>query len=323
MSKKQKNPSERATYADLFNRLLDPTFILDKKTFDILEVNLAAEHFLGKSAEKLVSTNITKWVDQSDMTKFQKDLRTSRRRYYPRGFETIWHVDGSNVFIEATACSLALSDSLEVIQFIAKDITKQKEIEAKAEEYLAELKKTNELLEKLSITDELTQLFNVRHFQDQLEQEHRRAERYETPYSLVFFDLDNFKHYNDTNGHPAGDALLKGLADLLRKGRRSTDLPARYGGEEFVILCRGLDTDGALILGERVREQIEKTKFAHAESQPMGFISASIGIATYPDNGITAQEILKAADEALFESKHNGRNRVTVSSKKPGQASAA
>jgi diguanylate cyclase (GGDEF)-like protein len=97
----------------------------------------------------------------------------------------------------------------------------------------------------------MTGLFNFRHFKEQLDVEHARASRYTTPYSVVFMDIDHFKRYNDQNGHPAGDALLKEIAQIIRSSSRVSDVPARYGGEEFAILCKGVNWEGAMRLPAR------------------------------------------------------------------------
>ncbi|MBI3534500.1 MAG: GGDEF domain-containing protein [Deltaproteobacteria bacterium] len=130
---------------------------------------------------------------------------------------------------------------------------------------------------------------------------------------LIFCDVDNFKHYNDRNGHPAGDEVLKGVAEVLRTNPRNTDFAARYGGEEFVVLCPQTPLESALVLAERIRENIANKPFPFMEFQPLKKISISIGVATYPFDGKTSDEVLKSADEALYNSKTNGRNQVTSS----------
>jgi diguanylate cyclase (GGDEF)-like protein len=142
--------------------------------------------------------------------------------------------------------------------------------------------------------------------------EHIRAQRYASQYSLVFIDADNFKHYNDRNGHPAGDRLLKELAQIVRASCRSTDLPARYGGEEFVVLCPETAHPDANVVAERIRKAVQSHPFAHADAQPLGFVSVSVGVACYPVDGQTPEAVLQSADEALYASKQNGRNRVTT-----------
>jgi diguanylate cyclase (GGDEF)-like protein len=126
--------------------------------------------------------------------------------------------------------------------------------------------------------------------------------------------MDHFKNYNDTNGHPAGDQLLREFAGILKTQSRETDLVARYGGEEFVVLATETPTPKVTTFAERIREMVAKHPFAHAQKQPLGHVSVSIGVASYPDDGQTPEAVLQAADQAVYASKKGGRDRVTLSS---------
>ena len=123
-------------------------------------------------------------------------------------------------------------------------------------------------------------------------------------------DVDHFKHYNDANGHPAGDAVLRGVAAILAEGRRLNDVVARYGGEEFAILL--IDTAGVAAekLAEALRGRVEEQRFEHANAQPGGKLTISLGVATCPDQAKTAVELVQAADTALYRAKNAGRNRI-------------
>src|SRR5690606_17764697 len=136
---------------------------------------------------------------------------------------------------------------------------------------------------------------NFRAFSKALELEHTRSSRYKSCYSLIFCDIDHFKKYNDQNGHPAGDALLKQFAKVLRACTRVTDVPARYGGEEFVVLCTETDIVQAQIVAERIRATTAGMKFPNAEKQPLGFLSCSIGVSSFPQDGETNADVLKKA----------------------------
>jgi diguanylate cyclase (GGDEF)-like protein len=174
------------------------------------------------------------------------------------------------------------------------------------------LTRANEKLEKLAITDGLTGIFNHRYFQEVLAYEISRQQRGERPFSVIMADVDHFKHYNDTNGHPAGDAVLKGIAQELVNHVRETDPVARYGGEEFVILLLDADRESAVKTAEKLRRRVANHPFAHASQQPLGCVSLSMGVATWPLNGTRAEELIDAADAALYYSKRSGRNRVTA-----------
>ncbi len=168
-------------------------------------------------------------------------------------------------------------------------------------------------VQKLALTDALTNLPNRRAFDSILENEVARAARYEYPLSLIIIDMDSFKEFNDRWGHPAGDERLKAAAKLLRNGVRSPDTAARYGGEEFALILPYTTMANAFVLAERLR--IAAEKFALQKSDdgaPISGYTFSMGIATLPDNGKTKEELLHAADQAELDAKKRGKNRVCL-----------
>ena len=164
----------------------------------------------------------------------------------------------------------------------------------------------------LAITDGLTGLFNKRYFQDKLEMEMERARRKKHDLSLILLDLDNFKFYNDTNGHPAGDALLQELAPLIQSSVRKIDIACRYGGEELAIILPETDKSGAAIIADVLLKKINSYPFHNREKQPLGCISASIGVSSFPEDAGNLEVLVKKADEALYKAKFEGKNRVTT-----------
>jgi len=164
----------------------------------------------------------------------------------------------------------------------------------------------------MAITDELTGLYNHRHFLQQLTNEINRAKRYDRPLSLLMLDIDNFKNYNDTYGHLKGNQILKDLAGMIRG--REVDISARYGGEEFMIIMPETNRRRGLMLAERLCKTIANYPFKHRETQPGGRLTVSIGLATFPENAATAYSLIEASDKALYEAKRGGRNRVCISS---------
>jgi diguanylate cyclase (GGDEF)-like protein len=146
------------------------------------------------------------------------------------------------------------------------------------------------------------------------EQKLNSAKRFGRRMAILVTDIDHFKKVNDTHGHDVGDVIIRGLGDILRRAKRSTDSVARFGGEEFVIICEETDEAGARLLGERVRQELERTTFV--AGGPGGGttlnVTCSVGIATFPEAGATWDSMFKAADTALYASKQGGRNRVTV-----------
>ena len=162
-------------------------------------------------------------------------------------------------------------------------------------------------IERMAITDGLTGLFNHRNFQETLTAEFRRLERFSAPLSLLLIDIDFFKKINDSYGHPAGDEVLRGVAEVIRETVRSVDIPARYGGEEFAALLPGTNHEGALKMAERLRESIEKTRFPFEGKELR--VTVSIGAATSPHDAVAKEELVEKTDKALYYAKRNGRNR--------------
>lgn len=306
-------PSRDALYHDLFDRLLDSVLLLDPESFTILDVNEASERILGMDFDEVQGRSVFDFLDPADRSDSEKALRIARRRHHPRTFEARWFSKSPDekLVLEFLACVLKLQSGEEVIQLIGRDVTPLRDAEARAGRYLQELKDVNARLQSLSVTDELTGLFNVRHFRREIAKEQERGERYGQAYALIFIDVDHFKNLNDKLGHPAGDAALRNLAEILKKQVRNTDLVARYGGEEFVVLCPGVNWEGAKVLGERIRAAVQGTPIPGGKQQPGGRLTVSLGVASFPADGRSVDEVLKSADEALYASKANGRNQMT------------
>lgn len=175
-----------------------------------------------------------------------------------------------------------------------------------------ELKKANRTLEKLSVLDSLTSLYNHRCFQQRLTEEFKRALRYQHNLSLVMMDIDDFKNVNDTYGHQIGDLVLKEVSSIILKSIRSIDIPARYGGEEFAILLPYTPLRGAAALAERIRTNIQNHRFVLDDGHSF-HITASFGVSSlwtgsYENEG----QLLRAADKALYKAKNIGKNRVVI-----------
>ncbi len=161
-----------------------------------------------------------------------------------------------------------------------------------------------------AIYDELTRLYNFRYFQDRVVSEVRRAARYETPLSLLMIDADDFKAFNDTRGHLAGNMALRRLASVLRKAVREVDVATRYGGEEFAILLPSTPKLAALKLGEKLRAAIERAAIGSDEQRPGRPLTVSIGVASLPGDAASAEELVDRADRALYIAKSMGKNCV-------------
>lgn len=219
-----------------------------------------------------------------------------------------WEPDSLAITIRRAIEAYALSREN---QHLVETLRRQnEELERIVHERTLELQDANARLHKLAVTDGLTGLFNHRYFQEKWREEVRRARRYGEPLSLLMIDVDQFKNYNDTVGHPQGDVLLRDLASLLEQSVREVDVVARYGGEEFAIVLPKTPGPAARSLGERIRRGVEESEFPRREVQPGGRVTVSVGMACYPDDGETAEEILERADSAAYRAKRAGRNRV-------------
>jgi len=177
-----------------------------------------------------------------------------------------------------------------------------------------ELRERNDELRRLSITDSLTGLYNRTQLPESLSRELSRSQRHGHSFSLLMIDIDHFKRFNDTHGHQAGDELLRSVAGILKNSLRACDLAARYGGEEFLILLTETDPEGARTFAESLRVGVERLRF-HGETA----VTISIGVASFPANGTDVESIIRQADDALYDCKKRGRNRVAVAEPARGQ----
>ena len=162
----------------------------------------------------------------------------------------------------------------------------------------------------MSITDPLTGLLNRRYLEERLTEELNRSQRYSYSMSCLMIDIDDFKNYNDRNGHQAGDTALKITAHALKATLRSADVACRYGGEEFCILLPQTTLSEARVIAERMRQRVMETDYPYGKSQPLGTVSVSIGISTFAKHIDTAEKVIAAADRALYSAKHQGKNRI-------------
>ncbi len=176
-----------------------------------------------------------------------------------------------------------------------------------------DLEHMNEQLSMLALQDGLTGLYNHRSFQQRLREEISRAQRYVRPLTLAFFDLDHFKQLNDTHGHLMGDEVLKKIGEMLNgaahlSGRRQSDVVARYGGEELVMLLPETERVGGVVKAQRVCEGVAQLRFSIDAVR----VTLSAGVAEFPRDASSAEELIQRADEALYQAKHRGRNRVVA-----------
>lgn len=227
-----------------------------------------------------------------------------------------WHyVQQNGVFRHLLWNAIPLTDPHGTINGALNtllDITNLKRTEQQVRQYSVqleqqqeELRQVNELLQKQATTDGLTGLNNHRAFQEAFVQEFQRAARYQQPLSVLMIDVDHFKQYNDSFGHPAGDEVLKCVASILKENARATDYVARYGGEEFVIVLSNTNEESAFAVADRTRRMIEEYPWI---TRP---ITISLGLSSLRASVDSTAQLLNEADQALYKSKMCGRNRVT------------
>ena len=284
----------------------------------IIDCNPAAAALLGcPDKSQLIAQNPSVFSPE-----YQPDGRSSLEKSYEmekmarengsHSFEWVHHkMDGEEFPTEVTLTPMRLQDK-PVMLAVLEDLTERKMAEQQIKDYMAalelqksQLEETNKKLEALATTDGLTGLKNHRAFQEKLAEEHARAVRYNLPLSLLLLDVDQFKQYNDSFGHPAGDVVLKNVAGTLGCTARDTDMAARYGGEEFVVILPQTDEAGALVIAERVRAVVAGNAW---EKRP---ITVSIGISTLSLDTPTPASLIACADGALYHAKEAGRNHVS------------
>ena len=197
---------------------------------------------------------------------------------------------------------------------IIRDITERKRVEKQIEELMEQLKVEKNTAVKESVTDSLTGLFNRRYFDLALETEFYRLKRSGGKLSLIMFDIDHFKKFNDAYGHLPGDDCLKSIGAALKSiVHRATDVVSRYGGEEFVVILPETDLRGAVILAESIRKSVLGMKIPHETSETEHYVTISLGVVSIkPKQLVSSKQLISLADEALYRAKGQGRNQIVV-----------
>lgn len=219
-------------------------------------------------------------------------------------------VSGSSAFAAGAFLMLLFSFSLRIVADVITEKNIRLECSNRAlEKFASGLKATNEKLERLSFTDPVTGVYNYRYFQLRLREELSRARRYRLPLALMMVDVDGFKRYNDAHGHPTGDLVLQAVAAALKENVRELDTVCRYGGDEFAVILNDAGAETATTIAERVRGAVERC--SAQVGAPAG-VTVSVGIAIYPENAESAEQLVKLADEALYRVKFSERNAIQV-----------
>jgi len=220
------------------------------------------------------------------------------------------------IYIVIAASSSVLSKKMDQLKEISSDfITKpiheeQLDLVLKRAFDHQQLLKKKEFYLELSILDPLTNVYNRRYLDLELAREIERSKRFSHSFSLLILDIDNFKMYNDKNGHLAGDSLLQRFARLLMKSSRIMDLIFRYGGDEFFVLSPETSKKDAINLAQRIENSIKEEKFEGMEVFPGGRLTSSIGLASFPEDGLSPEALLSLADQMMYKAKKLRKNKV-------------
>lgn len=325
LSLSQFEPDElKFFFQQLWEKSLNPFWVCKPvgDDFEIVMVNPAAQRL---NPQQVPGSRFSKLIDRPGYSKrLTQGYYDCMKTKQPLEFEQRPVRDGKE-FVYRTFLVPVMDDNNEVTHIwgTAHNLTDfldpQKELlainqmlDARVKERTAQLNVAMAKLEKLSVTDDLTELANRRYFDRELEKEVRRAQRSNQPLALIYFDIDHFKDYNDTYGHREGDECLCRIAHVLaEQASRAADVVARYGGEEFVMLLPGLDNQDALQFAERVRVAIEQLAVPH-KAAPRGIVTVSAGVAALRGSEVSADQLLKLADDALYRSKEAGRNASLI-----------
>lgn len=296
-----------AFYETVLDELSIPVFVKDADS-RFCFFNKAYEDFFGVRREDLLGRTVLEldYLSPEERARYHEEdtacIGSVNAKHYSTAFEcphgirqTLYWTRGIRV---------PATDEVGRIGAIV-DISKEWRLKLRLGEKLRELRKAKDELQRLSRTDALTGLANRRPFEEMLEQCVAMAQRYGYPFAMLMLDLDHFKQVNDRFGHAEGDRVLQQCANVLRSSRRSEDLPARLGGEEFVLLLPGSDLDGARQLAEMIRLATRERVFLPDGSE----MTVSIGVVEYRE-GESSEDFVQRADEALYQAKRTGRDRV-------------
>ncbi len=299
LRQKERQTERQADYGQLLS------IISRQLNFDIIALSLIV-FFSGGLSSPIIALFIVYIMIATFLTDYHKAFRTTLMVIVLLLFITLMQ-NSEKFFSSYQIMAMLTFDIMFIFTYFVSG-------------YLSKNLHTNEALLKdlleqtreLSISDGLTGLYNQMHFFELLNLETKKSQRQNLNYSLIMFDVDFFKNYNDHNGHMQGSATLKNVGAIMKKKFRTTDLLAKYGGDEFVIILPQADKVGAYLAAERLREAIEKQDFPGGETQPMKKLTISIGLASYPEHGLTDEQILNCADKALYFAKESGRNRTQI-----------
>ena len=291
-------------YRRLFEAAQDGILILDAETGMITDVNPFLIKMLRYSREEFVKKKLWEVGAFRDIEASQDAFESLRENEYIRYEDLpLKTKDGRLIQVEFVS-NVYLVGGEKVIQCNIRDISERVQIQNA-------LIQSEALLRKQSARDHLTGLYNRQYMEETLERELLRAARKQTSLGVIMLDVDEFKNFNDTCGHAAGDTILRALGQLLLENVRGEDIPCRYGGDEFITVLPDASRGVARERAKTICEQARQLQLQFGGNVPVNF-TLSLGVATFPENGSLSADILRAADDALYCAKREGRNRVIV-----------
>ena len=289
--------------------------IIDPVAHKIVDVNTAAASMIGASKEEITGSLCHKFICPAEVGKCPI---TDLLQNVDHSERVLLTATGERRPVIKSVTTVLLGGKEHLLESFV-DITERKRMEDQINASLAEKEVLVQELNELATHDGLTGLCNHREFYALLTNELARAQRFNRPVSLLMLDNDHFKRVNDTYGHQAGDAVLKGLSELLGRQARAIDRVCRYGGEEITVILPEIDLETAAKVAERLRTAVEAHLFDVNADAPLR-ITVSIGVASFPAHADSAQTLVAAADAAMYVAKQNGRNRISCFEPAPGQA---
>lgn len=332
--RKQANEALKASetrYRLLAENISDVIWILDVNEMRFRYVSPSVERLRGYTVDEVLQQSLAETLAPKSLQLFQEKFPEYVQEYLDGYFG--FHIneveqsckDGSTIWTEAiTSFHINENNSHLEVYGVSRDITERKlnerllmQANQELHDHVKKIEQLRAELQEQAIRDPLTGLYNRRYLTEALDSELSRAERETIPVSLIMMDIDRFKRINDTYGHQVGDQFLKAIANLLKKVCRTSDIACRFGGEEFVIILPGANEQVAIERANDLRLKCNEIHLSH-EKELLN-ITISIGISTYPLHSQKASELIILADQALYQSKNEGRNRVTTWGGQPVQ----
>lgn len=305
---------EKEKLETIFNTNIDAQIISRFEDGLIININDGFSSLIGYEKSEITGRyikDINFWNNPEDRDLFLEELRNNE---ICKNKEFTFQRKDNSQFIGTISSRIILIESVEHIISVIQDITDKKETERQLQILLEQLETEKTLAHQDSITDSLTGLANRRYFDETFSREFARIQRSGSKLSLIMIDIDYFKKYNDTYGHIVGDECLKTIADRLKTiAKRGSDIVARYGGEEFIMILPETDEEGAKLLAEELRKEIENLAIPHSSSDIAEVVTISLGVVTVQPKRLFSQEqVLNQVDKALYLAKSKGRNRWEV-----------